>query len=41
MMQRMYATHQGKGFEILAFPCNQFAGQVCVCYVMKYNLQSM
>ena len=26
-LQKLYDTYQGKGFEILDFPCNQFAGQ--------------
>jgi glutathione peroxidase len=26
-LQRIYETYQGRGFEILDFPCNQFGGQ--------------
>ena len=26
-LQKLYDTHKDKGFEILDFPCNQFAGQ--------------
>ena len=26
-MQKLYDSHQDKGFEILDFPCNQFANQ--------------
>ncbi len=26
-LQSLYERYQGKGFEILDFPCNQFAGQ--------------
>ncbi len=26
-LQKLYETHKDKGFEILDFPCNQFAGQ--------------
>ena len=26
-LQKLYDAYQGKGFEVLDFPCNQFAGQ--------------
>lgn len=26
-LQKLYETHQGRGLEVLGFPCNQFAGQ--------------
>ena len=26
-LQKLYDSHQDKGFEILDFPCNQFANQ--------------
>ncbi len=26
-LQKLYETYNGKGFEILAFPCNDFGGQ--------------
>ncbi|NCC12620.1 MAG: redoxin domain-containing protein, partial [Spirochaetia bacterium] len=26
-LEKLYETYQGKGFEILDFPCNQFDGQ--------------
>ncbi len=26
-LQKLYDTYRGRGFEILDFPCNQFAGQ--------------
>lgn len=26
-LQRLYETYRERGFEVLAFPCNQFAGQ--------------